>query len=159
MSEFSGFTWVLRVRANLDNLLATLAREWEKAAAAGQPIVVTLADDQTRTIEQNKVQWPILQAWAEQKPWQVNGRACHLPKEDWKDILTAAFDQEDVRIAPGLAGGMVLLGHRTSKFGKKKFSRWIEFLKAASAQQDPPIILPPAFEDIEPDGYTKRECA
>jgi len=45
---------------------------------------------------------------------------------------------------------MVLLGARTHKFGKKKFSRWIEFLKAASAQHG--VDLPQLVEDIEPTG-------
>ena len=149
MSEFENMTYVLREQCHLDRLLNVLATWWQRAAAAGHPIVVVLTDDETRTVEQNKVQWPILQAWATQKEWQINGKACHLSKEDWKDILTAAFEKEDVRIAPGLDGGMVLLGARTHKFGKKKFSAWIEWLKAASAQQGVEIQQ---VEDIEPTG-------
>ena len=151
MSDFENMTYVLREQCHLDRLLGVLATWWARAAAAGHPIVVVLTDDESRTVEQNKVQWPILQCWAIQKEWQVNGRTCHLSKEDWKDILTAAFEKEDVRIAPGLDGGMVLLGARTHKFGKKKFSAWIEFLKSASVQQGVEIQQ---VEDIEPMGRT-----
>jgi len=59
-----------------------------------------------------------------------------LLKEDWKDLLTAAFKQELARVAPGLDGGMVLLGQRTSKFGKKQFSDWLEFLHATAVARD-----------------------
>lgn len=88
----------------------------------------------TRNLEQNAAMWALLQCWAVQKEWPVNGQLVKLTKEEWKDILTASFDREEVRIAQGLDGGMVLLGHRTSQFGKRKFSAWLEFLHAASAQ-------------------------
>jgi hypothetical protein len=110
---------------------------------------VTLQEP-TRSIEQNAAQWPILQCWSDQKEWPVNGKTVKLSKEEWKDILTAAFDREEVRVAQGLDGGMVLLGHRTSQFGKRKFSAWLEFLHAASAQHG--VEVPPRIEDVEPEG-------
>lgn len=116
-----------------------------RRAPEGWAVII---QEPTRTIEQNAAQWPLLQCWAEQKVWPVNGKLVKLSKEEWKDILTAAFDREEVRIAQGLDGGMVLLGHRTSQFGKRKFSLWLEFLRAASAQHE--VNLPPVFEDIEP---------
>ncbi len=87
----------------------------------------------SRTLDQNAAQWPILQAFAAQLQWPVNGRMEWLIDEEWKDLLTAAFKQETARVAPGLDGGMVLLGQRTSKFGKKQFSDWLEFLHATAA--------------------------
>lgn len=112
-------------------------------------MAVTLQEP-TRSIEQNSAQWPILKCWADQKQWPVNGHMVSLTSEEWKDILTAAFDREEVRIAQGLDGGMVLLGHRTSQFGKRKFSAWLEFLHAASAQHG--VIIPDQIEDVEPEG-------
>jgi hypothetical protein len=97
--------------------------------------VVTVAEP-SRTLDQNAAQWPILQAFADQLQWPINGRMEFLSKEDWKDLLTAAFRQEVARVAPGLDGGMVLLGARTSKFGKKQFSDWLEFLHATAAARD-----------------------
>ena len=118
-----------------------------RTAPDGMAVII---QEPTRSIEQNSAQWPILQCWAVQKEWPVNGQLVKLTKEEWKDILTAAFDREEVRIAQGLDGGMVLLGHRTSQFGKRKFSAWLEFLHAASAQHG--VEIEPGIEDIEPMG-------
>lgn len=90
----------------------------------------------TRSLDQNAAQWPILQAFADQLQWPVNGQMVWLSDEEWKDILTAAFEGERVRLAQGLDGGVVMLGRRTSKFGKKKFSDWLEFLHATAAARD-----------------------
>lgn len=89
-----------------------------------------------RTLEQNSAQWPILNAFADQLQWPVNGKLEWLTPEEWKDLLTAAFKRETVRVSPGLDGGMVMLGQKTSKFGKKEFSDWIDFLNATAAARD-----------------------
>jgi hypothetical protein len=89
----------------------------------------------TRTLDQNAAQWPILDAFARQLMWPVNGQMVHMTAEEWKDVLTAAFHRETARLAMGLDGGVVMLGQRTSKFGKKKFSEWLEFLHAIAAQR------------------------
>lgn len=88
-----------------------------------------------RTLEQNAAQWPILQAFSEQLQWPVNGCMVSMTDEEWKDVLTAAFYRETARLAMGLDGGVVMLGQRTSKFGKKKFSEWMEFLHAIAADR------------------------
>ena len=87
----------------------------------------------TRNLEQNAAQWPILQAFADQLQWPVNGSMEWLTADEWKDILTAAFKRETVRVAMGLDGGMVMLGSRTSKFSKAQFSEWLDFLNATAA--------------------------
>lgn len=94
--------------------------------------VVTVGDA-SRTLEQNAAQWPYLEAFSEQLDWPVNGRMVKMTPEEWKDVLTAAFQQETARLAMGLDGGVVMLGLRTSKMGKAKFSEWLEFLKATAA--------------------------
>lgn len=58
-----------------------------------------------------------------------------LDADEWKDILTAAFHNETARLALGLDSGVVMLGKRTSKFSKKVFSEWLEFLHAAAAMK------------------------
>jgi len=90
----------------------------------------------TRSLEQNAAQWPILQAFADQVQWPVNGKMVWLTDEEWKDILTAAFQGETVRLAQGLDGGVVMLGLKTSKFGKRQFSDWLEFLHATAAAKE-----------------------
>jgi hypothetical protein len=111
---------------------------------APQGFVVTVAEP-TRTLEQNAAQWPILAAFAAQKQAVINGRLEWVTDEDWKDILTAAFNNELTRVALGLDGRMVLLGQRTSKFGKGKFSNWIEFLNATAAEMGV-VVYPPEYE-------------
>ena len=86
-----------------------------------------------RTLEMNAAQWPILEAFSNQLEWPINGVMSKLEADDWKNILSAAFRRETVRVAMGLDGGMVMLGQRTSKFSKREFSDWLEFLNATAA--------------------------
>lgn len=110
-------------------------RAMQAVADAAVGLCVTIGEV-TRTLEQNAAQWPILQAFADQMQWPINGRMEWLTPDEWKDILTAAFKRETVRVAMGLDGGMVMLGARTSKFAKKEFSDWLEFLHATAANRE-----------------------
>ena len=94
--------------------------------------VVTVAEP-SRNLDQNSAQWPILQAFSDQLEWPVNGAMVKMQPEDWKTVLSAAFKRETVQVAQGLDGGMVMLGMRTSKMGKKQFSEWLTFLNATAA--------------------------
>lgn len=113
-----------------------LARRRALAAVAEAPegYGVTVAEP-TRTVEQNSAQWPILEAFSEQLTWPVNGRMVRMSKDEWKDVLSAAFQNETARLAMGLNGGVVLLGMRTSQMGKRRFSEWLEFLHAVAADR------------------------
>lgn len=110
------------------------ARRRAMACVADAPegYVVTVQEP-TRSTDQNAAQWPILEAFAEQLQWPVNGAMVNLSAEEWKDVLTAAFQGETVRLAMGLNGGVVMLGLRTSQMGKRRFSEWLEFLHATAA--------------------------
>ena len=110
------------------------ARRRAMACVADAPegYVVTVQEP-TRNTSQNAAQWPILEAFAEQLQWPVNGAMVSLTAEEWKDVLTAAFQGETVRLAMGLNGGVVMLGLRTSQMGKRLFSEWLEFLHATAA--------------------------
>tara|TARA_R110000822_G_scaffold260808_1_gene385602 strand:- start:378 stop:680 length:303 start_codon:yes stop_codon:yes gene_type:complete len=86
-----------------------------------------------RTLDQNAAQWPILEAWSKQKIWVVNGSKTRMNAEEWKDVLTSAFEGETApRLAMGLYGGVVMLGRRTSKYNKARFAEWLDWLMAAS---------------------------
>jgi hypothetical protein len=117
-------------------LLGELQRRTAMSYVSTAPLgmVMTLKEP-SRTLEQNAAQWPYLDAFSKQLQWPVNGRLCTLSDEEWKDVLTAAFQGETVRLAMGLNGGVVMLGLRTSKMGKGTFSEWLEFLKATAAQR------------------------
>ena len=90
---------------------------------------------ETRTQAQNRLMWPLLTVFARELLWPVNGHMVKMDEDDWKDVLSAAFKGENVRLAMGLNGGVVLLGQRTSKFTKAEFSDWIEFLYATAADR------------------------
>lgn len=94
---------------------------------APEGMVVTIAEP-TRNLEQNALMWAILKPISDQVDWQVNGATTKLDPEDCKNILTASFRKESIRMAQGVDGGLVLLGLRTSKFSKKEFGEWIEYL-------------------------------
>ena len=109
------------------------ARRRAMACVADAPegYVVTVQEP-TRSTDQNSAQWPILEAFAEQLQWPVNGAMVNLSAEEWKDVLTSAFQGETVRLAMGLNGGVVMLGLRTSQMGKRRFSEWLSFLQATA---------------------------
>jgi hypothetical protein len=91
--------------------------------------------DPTRSTDQNSAQWPILEAFATQLKWPVNGHMIYMTSADWKDVLSAAFKREQIRLAQGMDGGVVMLGMRTSKMKKAEFSEWLEFLKATAVMR------------------------
>lgn len=109
----------------------TLALQAVKDAPDGYIVEIKEA---TRSLEQNSAQFPYLAGFSEQLKWPVNGELVKLDPMEWKDILTCAFEGEtNPRLAMGFNGGIVMLGKRTSKYGKKRFSEWYEWLMAAAA--------------------------
>lgn len=107
-------------------------RALECVRTAPDGFAVTVAEA-TRSLEQNAAQWPILQAFADQIQWPVNGAMVSMEPSEWKDLLSAAFRRETVRVAMGLDGGMVMLGMRTREMSKSEFSEWLDFLHATAA--------------------------
>lgn len=105
------------------------------AVVNAQPGFRVTVEPPKRSLDQNAAQWPYLEAFSRQLKWPVNGEMVYMAPEEWKDVLTAAFKRETVRVAMGLDGGMVMLGQRTSRFKKREFSEWIEFLKATAAMR------------------------
>jgi hypothetical protein len=88
-----------------------------------------------RTLDQNSLLWPLLQCFADQLEWPVNGSMAKLEPGEWKDILSAAYRKESARVALGLNGGMVLLGLRTSRMSKREFSEFVEFILSVAADR------------------------
>lgn len=101
------------------------------AMATGVDFMVTIGEV-TRTLDQNAAMWPALTDFASQVAWPVtcaDGTTRQATPEEMKDVLTAAFEQE-TRMAPGLRGGFVMLGARTSKYGKRKMGDFLTFVRA-----------------------------
>lgn len=78
----------------------------------------------TRTLEQNKKLWAMLNDVAR----QVNWYGQTLGPYDWKHIFTAGLKKS--RAVPGIDGGVVVLGQSTSKMNKLEFSELIELMLA-----------------------------
>ena len=115
-------------------LVHETARKRALAAVTTAPDgFVTVVCEPTRNLDQNAAQWPILQAFADQLQWPVNGAMVSMSADEWKDVLSAAFRRETVRVAMGLDGGMVMLGMRTREMSKSEFSEWLDFLHATAA--------------------------
>lgn len=107
------------------------ALEAVRVAEHGYAVIVKPA---TRTLDQNAAQWPYLLGFSQQLQWPVNGEKCWLTPEEYKDVLTCAFENETTpRLAMGWEGGVVMLGKRTSGYDKLKFAEWMEFLICAAA--------------------------
>jgi hypothetical protein len=101
---------------------------WAKGNTLQGQAVTIIAKQARRTVPQNDLMWAVLTEFSRQKTWTVNGVECKLDKEDWKDLLTAAY-RKDLRIAPSIDGrGVVMLGSRTSDFNKEAMAGFIEFL-------------------------------
>lgn len=112
-----------------------LVRLWEFCKPhliAGRKLVVT-ASEETRNSEQNALMWVLLQAFSDQLEWPVNGQMVKLAPDEWKDLLSAAYKRESQRVAMGIDGGMVMLGLRTSKMGKREFAEFLDFVQATAA--------------------------
>ena len=109
-------------------------RAAQECFAAPEGAVVRFAEA-GRSLDQNAAMWPILQAFSDQLEWPVNGRMARLTPDEWKDLLSAAFQNEQARLAMGLNGGVVMLGMRTSRMTKRQFSEWLEFLHATAAER------------------------
>lgn len=121
---------------------------------AGRRWVLTIKPE-TRSAAQNRLMWPLLEQFSKQMQWPVNGQMVNMEPDEWKDVLSAAFFKETIRVAMGLNGGVVMLGRRTSKFSKAQFSEWIEFLYATAAERG---VRLPAWVDEE-TGEVLREAA
>ena len=84
---------------------------------------------QTRTLEQNARMWAMLGEIAEQVVWYGQ----KLTAEEWKDVLTAGLKRQ--KVVPGIDGGFVVIGARTSKMTRTEMAELTEVAYAFGAQQ------------------------
>jgi hypothetical protein len=90
---------------------------------------VDISDGDKRTASQNRKLWPMLNDIAKQCDYHGQ----RLDEEDWKDVFSASLDGE-LRMVPTLDNKrIVILGLRTSKMSKKRFSDLIELMHAYAA--------------------------
>jgi len=101
---------------------------------APEGFVITVSEP-TRNLEQNSLLWVLLNSFADQLQWPVNGKMCKLTADEWKDVLSAGYRKETARLAMGLDGGIVMLGLRTSKMSKREFAEFVEFVQSVAADR------------------------
>lgn len=94
-------------------------------------LVISRDSLELRSNDQNKLLWPLLNDFSK----QVEHYGEKYSAEDWKDILTSAFEG-CMRFGRTLDGrGMIAFGAKTSKYSKKKFSEFIEFIYAEGSER------------------------
>jgi len=94
---------------------------------AGKRLTLTIGEE-TRTLPQNSRMWAMLSDISAQVEWH----GLKLSKEDWKDMASASLKRQ--RAVPGMDGGFVVLGQRTSEMSKSDMSELMELMEAFGAQ-------------------------
>jgi NinB protein len=82
-----------------------------------------------RSLPQSDKMWAMLTDIARQVDWYGQ----KLTPEDWKDVMSASLRK--ARVVPGLDGGFVPLGMRTSDMSKAEMSALIELIYAFGAER------------------------
>jgi hypothetical protein len=82
----------------------------------------------TRSLEANSCMWAHLTDLSR----QVNWYGQKLSPDEWKEVISAGLRNQ--RVVPGIDGGFVSIGVRTSKMSVKEMSAMIELCVAFGAQ-------------------------
>lgn len=83
----------------------------------------------SRSLDQNSLLWPLLTELSH----QVNWYGQKLTPDEWKDVMTAGLRKQ--KAVPGIDGGFVMVGSRTSKMSKAEFSDLVELIYAFGAER------------------------
>ena len=108
-----------------------LMEAWRLAKSlllAGHRLVLEVRPEK-RSDAQNRRLWAMLRDISEQVNWHGN----RLTDEEWKDVFTASLKRQ--KVVPGLDGGFVVCGQRTSKMTKAEMAELQELMEAFGAQQ------------------------
>jgi len=83
----------------------------------------------TRSLEQNAKMWAMLADVSDQVNWYGN----KLTSDEWKDVFSASLKSQ--KVVPGIDGGFVVCGQRTSKMTKSEMTELIELMMAFGAER------------------------
>jgi len=83
----------------------------------------------TRSLEQNAKMWAMLAEVSDQVNWYGN----KLTSDEWKDVFSASLKSQ--KVVPGIDGGFVVCGQRTSKMTKSEMTELIELMMAFGAER------------------------
>lgn len=97
-----------------------------KAAPDGWVVRIT---PPTRSLDQNRLLWPILTTLSKRVLWDGD----RLSADEWKDLLTASLRKQ--KVVRGVDGGLVFLGLHTSSMDKGEFSDLLDLSLAFAAER------------------------
>jgi hypothetical protein len=103
-------------------------KKWAKARVAAGRRVSLKVSEEKRSLPQNARMWAMLSEVSRQVMWHGQ----KLAPEDWKEMFTASLKQQ--RAVPGISGGFVILGSRTSEMDKEELSELMELISAFGAE-------------------------
>jgi hypothetical protein len=95
---------------------------------AGRRYVVEVRPEK-RSDEQNRRMWALLSDLSKQVDWH----GCKLTAEEWKDVVSAALKRQ--KVVPGIDGGFVVLGLRTSQMSVAEMAELQTLIEAFGAHQ------------------------
>lgn len=95
---------------------------------AGQQLVIEVKE-KTRSTEQNARMWALLTDVSRQVDWYGQ----KLTPDEWKDVFSASLKKQ--KAVPGLDGGFVILGQRTSKMSIREMGELMELIEAFGADK------------------------
>ncbi|MGP2449052.1 recombination protein NinB [Pantoea stewartii subsp. indologenes] len=98
----------------------------QKIPANPDKLIEIVIQERKRSSDQNRRMWPLLHDLSAQVTWYGQ----KYTPDDWKDLITALVAKsknEQQRTAPGIGGGVVMFGSRTSKM---RVSEMVEVIEA-----------------------------
>lgn len=98
------------------------------ALMAGKRMVVKV-EQEKRSLAQNARLWAMLTEISHQVDWYGQ----KLTADEWKDVFTAALKKE--KVVPGINGGFVVVGQRTSTMTKAEMAELQELMEAFGAER------------------------
>lgn len=122
-------------------------RVWDAATAAldagmaGE--LIWRPKKNTRSVRANSCMWAHLADLARQVDWYGQ----KLTAEEWKEVLSASLRNQ--RAVPGINGGFVVLGVRTSRMSVQEMGEMIELIQAFGNEHGVRWTAPKWIRDME----------
>lgn len=107
-----------------------IAQAWivmKAALMAGHRLTMEVRPEK-RSSAQNRRLWAMLTDVSRQVDWHGN----KLQPDEWKEVFTAALNRQ--KVVPGIDGGFVVIGSRTSRMTKAEMSELQELMAAFGAE-------------------------
>lgn len=110
---------------------ATYSAMWQQIKGlllAGHKVQLA-AKTETRSSAQNRLMWQRLSELSAGVEWYGQ----RLTADEWKCVLSASLRKQ--KVVPGIDGGFVVLGQRTSQMTVAEMTEMLDLIAAFGAQQ------------------------